>query len=377
MPIPTPLPRIPLAALLLCAAASLAPAAAQRADSVAGAAPAARDTAPAPPRAAPRLAVESAVGRITVSGLLQGWFTSGDASFDDSFRMRRAEIRLTGEVSPSVRWTIMVDPSKSLSLVAAEGGGQSVNQASRMLQDASISLSLSPAWRVDVGQQKVPLSLEGLQSSAALETVERALFLSDRGRGGNYGDIRDIGVVVRGTAWRALDLHVGAFNGSGETQNDVDRNDAKALAGRAVLRVPGVPGLQVGAFGAWGAGEADDRPRRDRAGAELLFRRGAWTLKSEGVAGADGDLDRRGFYALVGYRPAPRLEAVVRFDTWDPDLDADDAAASAAERDYLAGLTYTLAGSPVRIQANYVRKHFADEVAPTRNLLMLNLQTAW
>lgn len=328
--------------------------------------------------------VQAGFGRIKFNGLLQAWYYSGDTGFDDTFRIRRTELKFTGEVNPQVKWTAMIDPSKGLSLnntVTTLSGTPvlretSVNQGSRILQDAFITLGYFKHLSLNIGQFKIPLSLEGLQSSAGLDT-ERALFASDRVRGGSYGDIRDIGVMAYGPISSQLDYQLGVFNGSGDTQNDLDRNDQKAVAGRLVYKPAVAPGLQLGASGVWGNGERAERPRRDRLGAELLYQRGPLTLKGEYMTGKDGPIARAGYYAHFAWHFTPQWEAIARYDTWDPDTADESTAVSVTERDYIAGFNYFIDGSHVKLQFNYVRKTFENDLIGPFNQAVLRLQTWW
>jgi phosphate-selective porin len=329
-------------------------------------------------------AVEVGIGKIKFNGLLQAWFIGGNGGLTDTFRIRRAEMKFTGEISPHFKWTVMIDPAKALSLnntfTTVSGTtvlkDTSVNQASRILQDAFITLSYYKRVNINVGQFKVPLSLEGLQSSGQLDT-ERALFASDRARGGNYGDIRDVGFMLYGPLSKHVDYQVGVFNGSGESQNDLDKNDQKAVAGRLVARPTFIKGLQLGASGVWGNGQRADRPRRDRLGAESLFVRGPFTLKGEVMTGADGPIHRRGYYGHFAYQINPKFSGVFRVDTWDPDIANETNAANALERDYVAGFNYFIRERYFKLQFNYLRKTFPSGLVASRNVAFLSLQTWW
>jgi phosphate-selective porin len=326
-----------------------------------------------PPAATARLAASpiEGLGKIRFNGLLQGWYFGGDHGTRDSFRIRRAELRFSGDLSPRARWTVMIDPAKTLAITDG-----AINQAGRPLQDAYITVDRSKLLQLSVGQMKIPFSLEGLQPSGALDTVERALFMNDRARGGNYSDIRDIGAMIRGTTGGA-EVQFGVFNGSGESQNDVDRNEGKSAIARATFRPPSVPGLHLGIAGVWANGRTADRPRRERAGAEMQFVRNGWKLKSEFAVGRDGDLERLGYYVHAGRQLTPRLELIARVDTFDPDTDRDNTPASTQERDYIAGFNYNIINTNLRLQANLLRKTFATDATPDRNLLLINLQTSW
>lgn len=316
--------------------------------------------------------VTDGTGAIKFNGLLQGWLASGDSGFQDTFRIRRAELKFSGDLGKNVAWVVMVDPSKSLGTTST-GGTTTVTQASRPLQDAFLTVGRMSRLALTAGQFKVPLSREGLESSAALDTVERALFLVDRARGGAYGDIRDIGVAVRRSANR-YELTFGIFNGTGESQNETDRNERKALAGRFSTRVAGIEGLQLGTSAAWGG--QNGAASRDRAGIDALFVRGALKLKAEVMRGRDGAAERLGFYAHGGYRINPRVELVARLDQWDPDTNSDATAATVRERDFLAGANISITES-LRLQTNLVRKTFAGDVSADRNLFLINMQTSW
>ena len=318
---------------------------------------------------------QTVFGDITFSGLLQAWYLSGSGDFHDTFKLRRSELKLTGVVSPEVKWTLMVDPAKVLSIISAPAGRRDDNVVTGIVQDAFITLSLNQRLNVNVGQFKVPLSLEGLQSSAALDT-ERALFISDRARGGAYGDIRNVGVMAHGALTDRLDYQVGFFDGSGDTPDDGINYDQKAIAARLNYRPRALPGVQVGTSRVVGT-SAVAMARRNRLGAELLYVRGPLTLKTEYMTGQDGVLEREGHYAHVAYKLTPRWEAILRYDTWDPDRHLETTPASVTERDYIAGFNYLVDGTHVKAQFNCVRKTFQDEIINPFYVGAMRLQFVW
>ena len=335
-----------------------------------------------PPAAPPERPITHPLQSVKFNGLVQGWFFMGNQGLSDSFRVRRTELYFTGQVTDKARWQVMIDPAKALALETTTTpvngvpvlSAIAVGQASRILQNAFVSLDYIPKVQMNIGQYKLPLSLEGLQSSGQLETVERALFASDRARGGNYGDVRDIGFMLRGGVGSRVDFQAGVFNSIAETQNSVDVNDEKALAGRLVARP--VTGLHLGMSGAWDNG-SETRPRRDRLGGELEYKRGAFQLKSELMTGEDGPLNRRGFYAHVGYRFKPKFEWVFRVDGWDPDTAREDTPASVSELDYVTGFNFFILKHNLKLQANYLRKTFGSDALESRNVLLVNTQTFW
>lgn len=53
------------------------------------------------------------------------------------------------------------------------------------------------------------------------------------------------------------------------------------------------------------------------------------------------------------------------------------SAYNASERDYVAGFNYFIRQRYFKLQFNYLRKTYANRLLPSRNVLLLNLQTWW
>ncbi len=326
------------------------------------------------------LATDSAATRadligLKFSGLLQAWYLDGDAVSPRSFRLRRAMLKVSGDLSGSAAWTLSVDPAKALKLsnsYATVGASQTVsetrpNQASLLLQDAYLSFR-RPGLRVDVGQFRLPVGLEGsVLSSSKLETVERALLAST----GKLTQVRDVGAAARVDLPLETDLTVGVFNGLGEGQNGTDSDDAKAVAGRLGFRTP-LTGLSVGVSGAWG-GERGETEARRRLGADVALAHGPVKVRGEVIRATDGAVRRLGYYGLTAYRVG-RWEAVLRYDAWDPDRDGTGEVKEI--RDALIGGSYFFAESPVALKLNYVRRDLGPSGAVT-NLLLMEMQASW
>lgn len=341
--------------------------------------------APAPARPAP-MPVVAGVGSIRVDGLIQAWYAQGDGGFQNTFRLRRAEFKLAGDISSKARWTINVDAAKALSTTSSTTTingtkvltAASVNQGGRILQDAFVSLGLPADLRLDMGQYKIPLGYEGaFQSTAALETVERSLFASDRARGGTYSDARDLGATLRGAPGHRVEYSLGVFNGVGESQNETDRNQQKAVVGRLAVKVPLVANLTVGASGAWSTKSDPDTLIRQRGGADAKLVAGPLMMKSEVMMGRDGQRRGVGYYGHVGYQLSPALNLLARYDVFDPDVHNESSLADARESDFIGGFSYDIPASNVRLQVNYLRKLVQPDIAPARGLMLVNLQTAW
>lgn len=338
--------------------------------------------APAAPRAA--LLAEVGFGTLRLDGLLQMWYSANDAGTATSFRIRRAEVKVSGKVSSTVAWSMMFDIAKALQLNATTGTvggnrvvtGTSVNQSSRMLQDAQLTLDITPKLRVDAGQFRLPFGNVGSSGASTLETIDRPMSQSDRARGGSFGDVRDVGVVARGSVRTFADYWIGAFNGSGESMNSVDADNEKVVVGRLSLRTP-MKGLRVGASMLSSGYPAGHAARRDRVTTEATWQRAQWLVRAEAARGTDGTTDRAGGFVLGGYRPSRALQLVSRVDVWDPDVRRDGDAASARATDVMAGATWFLAGDNAKLQVNLSHRAFTQHGAPAVNQLLVNLQASW
>lgn len=339
---------------------------------------------PAPPP--PAITVETGGAKLKVSGLVQGWYTAADAAVVDTFRLRRAELKFSGDMSPSIRWVVMVDPAKALSLSATTStiDGQnvvtaaSIGQSGRVLQDAFVAMTVKPWMVVEFGQQRVPLTYEGgAQPSSKLDTVERALFMTDKFRSSGYGDMRDLGLTFRGKfAKGQLEYAAGVFNGLGEGFNDLDKNEEKTFVSRGVYRPSFIKGLQFGGSLSRDGWHMTNTLGRERQAAELLYTRGLFGVKAEYITGRDGATTREGNYLQLSARVRKPLQLIARMDNWDPDTRANNTVATVNERDWLGGFTYHLTSTGVWLQMNYIRKTFDGVIAP-RNVFMSNIQTTW
>ena len=56
---------------------------------------------------------------VQIDGLLQVWYLDGHTitSAHDSYRIRRADVKLSGIISPRVRWRISLDGAKNIEIV--------------------------------------------------------------------------------------------------------------------------------------------------------------------------------------------------------------------------------------------------------------------
>lgn len=317
-----------------------------------------------------RAAAQDTTGHVghtaEVHGFVQVYYRTGDPTIKDGYRLRKADVKFSGEVSPHVRWRVSFDAAKVLSLTKNDvviGDSTAlrdaaVDQRSRILQDAALTVLLNKHVSLDIGQQILPLSLEGTISTAYVETIERTLFITERSRAVGLGDVRDIGASANGLLPFGLEYHLGLYNETGESQGTTDPNDQKAVLGRVAYHVPAMPGLQVGGSGGFEGGPFEQR--RERGGTEIQYKNTAATLRAETMAARDGGLHRFGWYGLGAWRMTHNLQVVGRYDSWDRDRTAETSVIDGYERQIIGGMSYLLDGGNAKFAFNVIHQSFPN-----------------
>jgi phosphate-selective porin len=227
------------------------------------------------------------VGPVTISGYIQAdaLTVAGDdfEENNDTFRVRRARLALTGDLAPKIGWNFSIEVA-----------------GTPHLRDGYITLRLVDWANVRFGQFYQPFGLERLTSTTRLEVIDRTQ-LTER-----IALTRDPGVMVFNAkpffGWLSYSFDVS--NGTGQNVND--NNDAKDVTGRLVLAPPQVRGLSIGVNASSGK---QPSWTRNRSGVDVTFERGnikvaAEALREESVDGPGPD--RSGYYVIGVYRIHPR-----------------------------------------------------------------------
>jgi hypothetical protein len=215
---------------------------------------------------------------------------SNELNDNDGYRIRRAELKLALDITSEITAVILIDPtggdeansfpglpsnqglvgqghlmnSSGIALVAlpsgagkfdpfappdhldSSSGPVAVQQfregfvvPNRLLQDAYINYhsDIIPHHDFTVGQFKPPAGEEAYRNSGQLDFVERAMI-------NQFGNQRDLGIMVHGTWWEdRFQYWIAGVDGAGSfhntfasQQNRSDDNDAKDLAFRVAVR---------------------------------------------------------------------------------------------------------------------------------------------
>jgi hypothetical protein len=274
---------------------------------------------------------KDANGFFQPSSLLQFWLFGADEDDEETltFRVRRAEIRIKGEIVPkTIGYQIMIDPARALELtstdVEVEGGGGgtvSVRQPPNdgpvtILQDYFITFMTDYA-DLSLGQFKIPVSLEGFGSSSKILFPERALVSRA------YGDRRDLGLRVEKKLGDYFGYTLGFFNGTG--QNRLDNDIAKD--GSLRLEAYPVEGLTIAGVGytTIGKRETSGRDRLEvdaRYDAHDIYVIGEY-IHAWDTAERSAYVEGHGAYLGAGYTFFGQLQPIARIGFLERDLDEE------------------------------------------------------
>src|SRR5258706_403011 len=140
-------------------------------------------------------------GELKFGALLQGWYVTDDsplpttqgagASYygnnigNNTFRLRRAEIKLNGKVTADWGFEVMFDPAKAISPQTSGTDG-------KILQDLAVTFFGLKGHEFSLGQKKIALTEEGVHSSSDLDVSERPRITR------NFSDRRETGFFYHG-----------------------------------------------------------------------------------------------------------------------------------------------------------------------------------
>jgi hypothetical protein len=321
---------------------------------------------------------------------------------------RRARIEARGQISENV--AVYIQPSfeggRNLSGVVTTCTGtpltcRTTGRSGLRLRDAYIDVRFSPeaskgALYLRAGQEKRPYSRYELTSSTNLPTIERGAGQGLLPRASNdlFGGAgflsHDVGASVRYEHklddTRLLTLKFGAYNGQGESLNDV--NNRKSFGARGTFGVTSK--LDVGAswFAHDGIVTVGGSP--DSAFTNYAFDidaswgkpgdEGLYAL-AEYLHGNDASASKftmQGMQALAAYNirmksPTSWLYAVepaLRIDLADPNTDAEDDRVTT-----LTGVLGIYMSSRAQLRVAYERQSFQDDspsISGVRSALTVN-----
>ncbi len=316
----------------------------------------------------------SSTGGPTIIGYIQPEFkysilgdnVDGTSKNQMSFGFRRARIGVAGNIPYDFSYYVLAELSTF--------------QNGPYLLDAFITYNRFKPWfKISMGQFKKPFGLElGATGCQDLYTVNRSKVVNEL-----TSPDRDLGIMVSGTSGTAkifglekenlLSYSLSVTNGTGKNTLDIDR--AKDIIGRIVI----APFESISIGGSYQFGKAvnpdptvKDMDERMRWGADLTLKKYNFIFQAEYVFGQDkgskligggcgatpelvaGNFKSNGYYAQLMYNTPWKLMPLVKYETYDPDMDKEDFDHTAYR---VSTMTFGLNYYPndwARVQINYL-----------------------
>lgn len=286
--------------------------------------------------------VQVSLGTVKLNGLFQIWALNDTTATNDAasnFRMRRAELKLSGSVYEKTRWFVMFDPAKSPST-----GAISNSNDNKILQDLGAGFMLLEDLEVVIGQFKIPTTAEGLISSSELLLPERSYI------GRFFGDRREPGLMFDYNP-KPIRLRVMASNGQvtpgGAGTNITETNGSKDINGRADYAITET--LSVGAFASQSHAVVG---LSNRYGGDVQFVDGPVVARASGVQGKELDVDKNGMSVEAGYMLDDKWQATARYENFQQTSTPENSSSI-----YTIGANYLLEKHNAKIQLAHSTIH--------------------
>jgi hypothetical protein len=310
---------------------------------------------------------------------LNGDDLSGNNLDINSFYFNRARLGVTGSIPYDFSYYVMTELSPTKNGPYILDGFLTYNR-------------LGPWAKISVGQFRSPFGLELTTPCHKLHTINRSLVVDQLS-----GPFRDLGLMVSGgtdslsifgsKTKNLIGYQVGIMNGTG--MNVWDNNGKKDIVGRITLHP--FEFLTIGGSYRYGkhpavAKDATKDDERSRIGAELEFHHKGIRIQGEYIRGTDkgsyttgggcggdlevheGSVNRSGFFVQAMYMTPWKLEPVIKFETYDPNM--DEAMINDIQNTTTFGLNYFF-NDWIRFQINYLYKAEESGVVEVPNDVIL------
>ncbi len=298
-----------------------------------------------------------------------------------SWSMRRARIGVAGNIPYDFSYYALAEFSSF--------------QNGPYMLDFFISYNRFKPWfKISMGQFKKPFGLElGMTGCQDLYTINRSKVVSEL-----TAPDRDLGVMMSGTSGKLklfglqkeniLSYYLSVTNGTGK--NVLDKDLAKDVVGRLVIAP--YDWVSIGGSYQFGKQKNPDptvskMDERMRYGYDIQLKAYNFIMQAEYIFGQDkgskligggcgstpelvvGDFKSDGYYAQLMYQTPWKIMPVVKYETYDPDMNMEDFEHAAYR---VSTLTFGFNYYPndwTRLQINYL---YNTESSSTVDLMNYN-----
>jgi hypothetical protein len=219
----------------------------------------------------------------------------------------------------------------------------------QLVQDLYVETHRIPHHTILVGNSRTGDGFEGAQSAYTLPLVNRSQISR------SLANVRKFGVRVRGD-YSLVDYDFGGYSSDTYFKEFVPGVE---FDGWVNLKPLGKTDGRYGKLVTGGGIVSGKKHSTDYfvAGAYVGYEyKKMWMraeyANSDGSNGGDGltSKQRQGWYVTLGYHITKKLEAILRYDEFDPDKKIRDNN----QREYTAGLNYYIKGQALKLILNYV-----------------------
>lgn len=284
------------------------------------------------------------------NALIQFWYledqTKAAIAADTNFRVRRAELKLTGSSAENTRWFLVADFAKGLStnatsVVTSGTTKTTINDVNtsgdnKILQDMGIAFKLAPDLELTLGQFKLPTTAESMQSTTELLFAERSLLTR------TYGERRDPGAMLT-YKYESIKASMAMSNGQGP--NVDEKNDRKDYTGRLEAALP--LGFNVGTFVLCKDAICYDP---NRYGVNLGWANANLSLRGEYANGNISSVRSTAYMLDAGYKLSDQWQLAARYDSLKPNI-ANQFTSTAAT----VGMNYFYSKQNLKLQLNHTQ----------------------
>jgi predicted porin len=251
-----------------------------------------------------------------IGGTIQAWTSLGQINNSDTnslgWGLRRVRLRA---------YTTLGDKMK---------GFVQVELTSPKLLDARIEYLVSDMFTIRAGRFiGAGVRSAGLTSHSDIDITERPLTAQKWGIATIGSDFRDYGMDVVGSfgdVKATLTLHNG--DGAANILNKISGHSAQngsfAVSGMLTFKPKTVKGLEAGAYYGMGNKEINEYKSYN---AYAYYEPGPFRVKAELIGWTNTfgstDLNQMGYYLFGGYKLIDCVEAVARYENYDPNTDLD------------------------------------------------------
>lgn len=229
--------------------------------------------------------------------------------------------------------------------------------------DMYIMHSLTKQDQVLVGYSRNSVGIEGSSSPLSLPFFARSQIAK------TYNNVRALGVKAQGSH-KMYDYNIGVFSSGRYFMDWFPGPEFVASAGIKPLGMTDGKWGKLLIGGGIDAGNSDNRYTVGSAYIDYEYKRWNATIEygsADGSNGATGCTKNQseGFNGTLAYRISPRLQALVRYDHFDPNKNK----VNDIRREYTIGLNYFLKDQAMRLMVNYIMYSVENGTYGSRILL--------